>query len=114
MVAVGEWLAVGLDDGQVVLLDVREPAAEALRFRADGSAVNGLAWSADGRLLATAGDATIGIWDARAGRSLASFPVDAPYARRVSWAPSGAFIAVSLCGDRVRLWDTRAALAAGS
>lgn len=110
----GEWLAVGLDGGDVALLDVRGPTAEALRFRADGGAINGLAWSADGRLLATAGDETIGIWDAPAVRSLARFPVNAPYARRVSWAPSGAFIAGSLCGDRVRLWDTREALAAGA
>jgi WD40 repeat protein len=110
----GEWLAVGLEGGDVAMLDMRGPAAEALRFRADGGAVNGLAWSADGRRLATAGDETIGIWDAPAARSLACFPVDAPYARRVSWAPSGAFIAGSLCGDRVRLWDTREAGAAGA
>ena len=42
-----------------------------------------------------------------AGDALARFPHDAPYAHRVAWAPDGAFVAASLCGDRVRLWDTR-------
>jgi len=56
----------------------------------------------------------VGIWDARAGRSLERFARDAPYAHRVSWAPGGAFVAASLCGDRVCLGETRAARAAGS
>lgn len=107
------WLAVGLEGGEVSLLDVRGPTVEALRFRADGGSVNCLVWSAGGRLLASAGDEAVAIWDAPAGRSLACFAVDA-YAHRVSWAPSGAFVAASLCGDRIGLWDTRAALASAA
>ena len=108
------WLAVGLDDGAVSLFDVRTPAVEPTRFRADDGSVNDLAWSPDGRLLATAGDHTVAIWDPHAQRPLLRFALAGAYAHRLSWAPRATFIAASLHGDRVQLWDTRAALAAGS
>lgn len=70
--------------------------------------------SNEAALAPTTGDQVVGIWDARAGRSLERLALNAPYAHRVSWAPGGGFVAASLCGDRVRLWETRATLAAGS
>jgi hypothetical protein len=72
------------------------------------SGVYGLAWDTSGRLLAIAGEQAVAIWEAGAGDALARFPHGAPYAHRVAWAPDGTFVAASLCGDRVRLWETRA------
>jgi WD40 repeat protein len=103
----GSWLAVGLEGGDVVLLDAAGPFAEAHRLRADPDGVHGLAWDASGRLLAIAGEQAVAIWEAGSGDALARFPHGAPYAHRVAWAPDGTFVAASLCGDRVRLWETR-------
>ncbi|HEX7841977.1 MAG TPA: WD40 repeat domain-containing protein [Kofleriaceae bacterium] len=111
----GERLAVGLDDGQVSVLDpgnAASPPVEELLYRADAAAVNCLEWSAEGRTLVTGGDKTVRISDARTGHVIQSFAFDEGYAWRLSWAPGGAFVVVSLRGDVVRLWDTRGALAA--
>jgi WD40 repeat protein len=103
----GSWLAVGFEGGDVALLDAAGSFAEAHRLRVDPGSVSGLAWDAAGRMLAMAGEQAVATWDVGAGDALARFPHDAPYAHRVAWAPDGTFVAASLCGDRVRLWETR-------
>lgn len=107
----GSWLAVGLEGGEVVLLDAASPFTEAHRLQVDPGSVDGLAWAASGRVLAIAGEHAIAIWEVGAGDAVARFPHDAPFAHRVSWAPDGTFVAASLCGDHVRLWETRAGAA---
>lgn len=108
----GERLAVGLEGGEVALLDVRGPMVEGVCFRADGGSVNGLAWGAGGLLLASAGDLAVAISGGPAGRCLERFAVNT-HAHRIAWAPSGGGVAASLLGDVIGLWDTRAALATG-
>lgn len=102
----GSWLAVGLEGGEVALLDAAA-FAEVHRLRADPNGVYGLAWDTSDRMLAIAGEEAVAIWEVGSGDALARFPHDAPYAHRVAWAPDGTFVAASLCGDRVRLWETR-------
>ncbi len=103
----GSWLAAGLEGGEVALLDAAGPFTEAHRLRVDPDGVHGLAWDASGRRLAIAGEQAVAIWEVGSGDALTRFPHDAPYAHRVAWAPDGTFVAASLCGDRVRLWETR-------
>jgi RNA polymerase sigma factor (sigma-70 family) len=65
-----------------------------------------IAYSADGRILASAGSGTIHLWDAATGRELRSFPGAGHFAL----SPDGKRLASS--GDRnperllVRIWDT--------
>lgn len=102
----GAWLAVGLEGGDVVLLDAAGPFTEARRLRVDPDGAHGLAWDASGQLLAIAGEQAVSIWEVGSGESITRLPHDAPYAHRVAWAPDGTFVVASLCGDRVRLWET--------
>lgn len=93
------------------------PPARRGRFTASAGgarrpSVNGLAWGAGGRLLAAAGDEAVTLWAAASGSGLARFAVDG-YARHLAWAPSGELVAASLGGDRIGLWDARAALTSG-
>jgi len=103
----GSRLAIGHADGTVRCVDLATGETVWLGDERHEPVLQSLACSPYGRLVATSA-----IWDARTGRSLERFALDAPYAHRVSWAPDGTLVAASLCGDRVRLWDTRAALAA--
>ena len=61
---VRDRLAVGLETGDVVLLDLGKPDAEVLRFRADEGGVNSLTWTRDGRAFASAGDKAVRVFDA--------------------------------------------------
>jgi ATP-dependent Clp protease ATP-binding subunit ClpC len=68
-----------------------------------------LAWSPDGRLLASGayGDTAICVWDATDGRELVRFIGGERYAWRLAWSPNGAFLASKHGGAICRLWDTR-------
>lgn len=105
---VGERLAIGLAGGAIVLADADGAGHERMRFVGDDDAINDLAWSGDGRWLASAGDRVVAVWDGVSDRAHARFPIDAAFAHRVAWAPDAAFVIATLHGDRVALWDTRA------
>lgn len=104
----GELVAVGLEDGEVVLLGVGGPVADVLRFRTGTGAVNSIAWHPSGTSFATAGDDAVTIWDPADGSSRARFPLGAPYAYRLSWAATGQYLAASVSGDGIRVWDVGA------
>ncbi|WP_413755126.1 helix-turn-helix domain-containing protein [Streptomyces sp. MMBL 11-3] len=107
----GPVLATAGEDGVTRLTDVRT-AAEPVEVAAlrNEDAVHGVAFSRDGRLLATGGaDAAVTLWSltGRPGtqrvRHLASLPTEAD-TRALALAPDGRTLAAAT-GGTLRLWD---------
>jgi WD40 repeat protein len=69
---------------------------EILTIQADNNELWSVAWSPDGRRLATGGsDGALKLWDATTGQHLSSFPVHDGAVRCVAWSPDGRWLASS-------------------
>ncbi|MCM1941513.1 WD40 repeat domain-containing protein [Streptomyces sp. G3] len=78
------------------------------RTRLDGhtDTVRDIAWSPDGRLLATASrDGTARIYDARSGRPVLVLPSDGAMVESVAWSPDSAQVVTAGRDQVVRIWD---------
>nr|WP_151476514.1 hypothetical protein [Streptomyces albicerus] len=83
-------------------------ASSHLRIQLDGhtDTVRHIAWSPDGRPLATASrDGTARIFDARSGRSLRVLPSGGAMVEGVAWSPDSTRIATVGRDHVVRIWD---------
>ncbi|MFJ3084524.1 WD40 repeat domain-containing protein [Streptomyces halstedii] len=83
-------------------------AASHLRTRVDAhtDTVRHIAWSPDGRRLATASrDGSARVLDARSGQSLLVLPSDGTMVESVSWSPDSAYVATAGRERVVRVWD---------
>ncbi|WP_255637292.1 WD40 repeat domain-containing protein [Hyalangium versicolor] len=79
---------------------------QALPFVKHGASVFSLAWSPEGRQLASAGaDGTVRVWDVESAREVRSFSGHTGHALSVAWAPSGQWL-VSAGHDGVCVWDS--------
>lgn len=68
--------------------------------------VNGLAWSPDGRVLATvSGDRAVTLWDAETGQRLRI--ISARPTRDVVWSPGGRVLAVITAHGAIQFWDAK-------
>jgi WD40 repeat protein len=102
------WLlAIGDDQGRV---SVQRLAPDTVRWRSlaqdtHHQAVTALAWSNDGRYLASgSADTTIKVWDAVTGTVLQTYTGHGAAICALAWSPEGNRIASSAHHEGLHLW----------
>ena len=78
---------------------------ELLELKGHTGSVTSASWSPDGSRIATAGDKTARVWDARSGAEILTLKGHAAGVNSVSWSPDGLRIATASQDRTVRVWD---------
>ena len=101
-VAVGD---VGVEPVDVRLRD-SDSGKIVMRFTGHKAGVHALAFSPDGRTLATAGiDSCIKVWDVITGKELITFPSGDTLVKAIAFSPDGAWLAFGAGETMVRIWQ---------
>jgi len=96
-------LASGSVEGIVRLWDLA--GGQIIHTLHHGAEVSAVAWSPDGRLLASAGS-FVKLWDSATGARLATLAGTEHHVRAVAFSPDGSLLAASN-DNTVRVWDVR-------
>lgn len=101
----GQWLALGTEDGHVVIWDVRTNS-EKCRMKEHSASVGSVAFSADGSLLASASaDKTAIVWEAATGKVLHRLKEHTGEVTDVAFADYGAWLFTAGLDGYVWMWD---------
>jgi len=103
-VALGESAGTPQD---ITLFDV-ETGAVRTRLTGHYSGINALAFSPDGRTLASAGiDRSIRLWDLATGKEKTCRRDDVGWVKSISFSPDGAWLAFAGNDASIRIWDLK-------
>ncbi len=93
-----------LDEDVARLTDIR--TGRTRRLVGHAAAIDNLAYSRDGRMLATAAeDGAAIVWDTRTGRRLETFETHAPATYGVQFSPDGKVLYTASVDRQVQAWD---------
>lgn len=112
-VLIGGAATIGLAVGGVTLFAVFRPAIAVgtrLNFFEDTGAIRALAWSRDGRFIASANDDdTVPVWDVQANKLIYTCRGHSNHVEGVSWSPDGKYIVSGSADGTARIWDAQTA-----
>ena len=74
-------------------------------YRGHSNSVRALAWSSDGRRIASTSDHTVQVWDATTGKGFVAYRGYSDPISALAWSPDGKYLAFSP-GRVVQVWNT--------
>jgi WD40 repeat protein len=101
-----KWLAAAAGN-DVLVWEAATGKPQPSLAKAHPGGVLALAWSRDGKLLASAGaDTTVKVWDAK-GQLVHTLTAHTHAVRSVAWGPDGNLLASADANGNVRVWDLK-------
>ncbi len=113
-----DLLASGTDDNKVYIQNVK--TNQPVVHHAHGSQVNALAWSPDGKYIASGsgdydlgatppaaplGDTTVHVWEVNTGKTISIYRGHQQTVTTVAWSPNGKHIVSGSADSTVQVWD---------